>query len=64
MAQVTIYKDPGITIVPIDGPPPIDQSALVATLQGKIDAVRVIAEAKKAADAAAVDGQDILDATA
>lgn len=62
-------NDPQITV--IDGPAPVDQSALVAQLQsdlavanGKIDAARVAAQAEKDADAASVSGQGVLDALA
>lgn len=57
--------------VVIDGDPPVDQSALVAQLQAENaqfrafrDAVVADANARKAADAAKVDGQDVLDAAA
>lgn len=36
MPNLTIYKDPSITINVIDGVPPTDQSALVASLQSQV----------------------------
>jgi hypothetical protein len=36
MADVTIYKPAALTVQVIDGPPPVDQSALVATLQAQV----------------------------
>jgi hypothetical protein len=48
MAQVTIFKDAGITVEVIDGSPPIDQAtevaaltAQVASLAGERDALQV-----------------------
>lgn len=55
----------------IDGDPPADQSAelaaantKIAAMQTVLDGVKARAEARKAADAAKVDGQDDLDAIA
>ncbi len=69
MADVTIFKSANVTVEVIDGNPPVDQSALVAqlqaenaALQSKIDAAKAAAEADKAADAANVAGQGVLDA--
>jgi hypothetical protein len=64
MADITIFKPAALTIDIIEGVPPTDQSALVAQLQGKIDAARTAAQAAKDADAATVDGQAVLDALA
>lgn len=36
MAQVTIYKDATVTIDVVDGPPPVDQSAQIATLTAEV----------------------------
>ncbi len=33
---MTIFKDPAITVTVIDGAPPVDQSALVASLQAQL----------------------------
>lgn len=73
-AQVTIYNnDPtNVTVTVVNGDPPADQSAQVAqltadlaALQTKYDsyvaAVQAEAQQLKAADAAKVDGQSILD---
>lgn len=69
MSNMTIFKDADINLTVVDGVPPVDQTALVATLQGqvaslqaKIDAARLAAQATKDRDAARVEGQDILDA--
>jgi multidrug resistance efflux pump len=76
--MITIFKPADVIVTVIDGDPPVDQSTLVASLQAdlaaanasnaqlqaKIDAVRADAEARKAADAANVDGQNVLDITA
>jgi len=65
MADVTIYRDPAaVNVIVVDGVPPVDQSALVASLQAAIAGVRARAQARKDADAAKVDGQDDLDALA
>lgn len=78
MAQVTVYADPGIVVDVVSGSPPADQSAEVvalqkqvddltaanAALQTKIDNAKAAAEAEKAADAASVAGQGVLDALA
>lgn len=71
MADITIYKPPGVTVDVIDGAPPADQSAEIAALtaanaalQSKIDAARAAAQAAKDADAATIDGQAVLDALA
>ena len=71
MAQVTITHDAGITVEVVAGPLPVDQSAQVAALseqvaalQAKIAAARAAAQIAKDADAASVDGQNILDALA
>jgi hypothetical protein len=82
MPTFTIFYPEGSTFNAIEGVPPVDQTALVASLQAqvaaltaerdaalsantalqaKIDAVRADAEARKAADAASVDGQNVLD---
>ena len=36
MADITIYKDPSIDVVVIDGDPPVDQSAEVAALTAQV----------------------------
>jgi len=37
MADVTIYRDPAaVNVIVVDGPPPTDQSALVAQLQKQV----------------------------
>ena len=41
MSQVTIYHDADVTVSVLPGPPPIDQSAEIARLQGKLDAIAV-----------------------
>lgn len=71
MADITIYKPAGLTLNVIEGEPPADQSVLIAqlqadnaTLQAKIDAARVAAQAAKDRDAANVEGQAVLDALA
>lgn len=71
MADITIYKDPSLTVEVIDGPPPADQSAQIAALQAEIDTLsakilagRAAAQAAKDADAATIDGQAVLDALA
>jgi hypothetical protein len=57
--------------VVVDGDPPSDQSALIAQLQAENaqfrafrDAVVADANARKAADAANVEGQSVIDAAA
>ncbi len=76
--MITVFKPANIQVVVIDGDPPVDQSALVASLQAevaaltaerdglqsKIFAARAAAEAAKVADAAHVEGQAVLDALA
>lgn len=66
-----LYYDSTTEAAPIviNGNPPTDQSALVAQLQADIaklkafrDAVIADANARKAADAAKVDGQNLIDA--
>ena len=71
MADITIYKDPSVTVEVIDGVPPADQSAEIAALQAQLDAAtakitaaRAAAQAAKDADAVTVDGQAVLDALA
>jgi hypothetical protein len=68
-----LYFDSSIEAAPVlvDGNPPLDQSALVAQLQAENaalkqfrDAAVADANARKAADAAKVDGQNLLDAAA
>jgi hypothetical protein len=49
MADVTVYKPAGVTVDVIDGPPPVDQQALVAQLEAKIAAAIVHIDAAKAA---------------
>lgn len=56
MADVTIYKPPGVTVTVLDGDPPVDQSAQVAALtadvaakQAKITAATAAAQAVLAA---------------
>lgn len=36
MAQITIFKDADVTIAVIDGPPPIDQTAVVSSLTDQV----------------------------
>ena len=36
MAQITVHKQPGVEVVVIDGDPPVDQSAEVASLQAAV----------------------------
>lgn len=36
MAQITVYKPADITLEVIDGDPPVDQTALVASLQASV----------------------------
>ncbi len=36
MADVTVYKPAAVTVDVIDGPPPVDQTALVASLQAQV----------------------------
>jgi uncharacterized protein YlxW (UPF0749 family) len=76
--MITVFKPANVQVIVIDGDPPVDQSALVASLQSqvatltgerdalqaKIAAARAAAEAAKAADAANVEGQSVLDALA
>jgi hypothetical protein len=71
MADITIYKPSTLTVQVLEGDPPADQSVLIAqlqadnaTLQAKIDAARVAAQAAKDRDAANVEGQAVLDALA
>jgi predicted secreted protein len=53
MADVTIYKPATLTISVIDGNPPADQSALVASLQGQVATLTAsLATATTARDAA------------
>ena len=68
-----VYYDPATEGTPevIAGNPPVDQSAYVAQLEGELaqfkafrDAVVADANARKAADAAKTEGQDVLDAAA
>lgn len=39
MAQVTVFKDADITVTVIAGPPPVDQTALVASLTAQVAAL-------------------------
>ncbi len=39
MADVTLYKDPAVTVVVVDGDPPVDQTAEVAALTAQVDAL-------------------------
>jgi hypothetical protein len=68
-----LYYDSATEAAPvvIDGEPPVDQSALVAQLQAQIASLTAFkdmavadANARKAADAANVDGQNLIDAAA
>jgi hypothetical protein len=68
-----LYYDSATEAAPvvIDGEPPVDQSALVAQLQAQIASLTAFkdmavadANARKAADAAHVDGQNLIDAAA
>lgn len=75
MAQVTVYADAGIAVDVVAGSPPVDQTAEVAALtqqvadltasntskQAKLDQLAALAQARKDADAAKVEGQDELD---
>ena len=67
MAQVTIHKEPGVTVEVIDGFPPADQSAIVAeqesriaTLQAELDTAEQSAESWREAVAAAVAERNVL----
>ena len=71
MADITIYKDPSVTVEVLDGLPPPDQTAAIAALQAQVNALtakivaaRTAAQADKTADAATVAGQGVLDALA
>lgn len=61
MANVTVYVDPGVVVDVIAGTPPVDQSAEVAALNAKLNQLKALAQARKDADAASVDGQSELD---
>jgi uncharacterized membrane protein len=69
-ADVTIYRDPAqVNVIVVNGVPPTDQSAQVATLtaalataNAKIAAARTAAQADKDADDAREAGQGVLDA--
>jgi len=76
MADITIYTDLSVNV--IQGPPPGDQSAIIAQLTADLQAVAAdrdalnvkianavaAANAAKTADAATVEGQAVLDALA
>lgn len=76
MADITIYKPPGLVVDVIDGDPPADQSAQIAQLTADLaaanatigqfktfrDAVVADANVRKSADAATVEGQNLIDA--
>lgn len=73
MAQITIYHDADVTVTVNEGSPPdvtalnqqiTDLTAEKNALQAKIDAAIAAAQADKAADAANVAGQGVLDALA
>ena len=36
MADITVYKPAAVTLVVVDGDPPVDQTALVASLQAQV----------------------------
>lgn len=36
MGQVTVFKDADVTVTVIDGPPPVDQTELVASLTAQV----------------------------
>lgn len=42
MADITIYKPAPVTVVVIDGDPPVDQSAEVAALQAQVAALTTV----------------------
>lgn len=76
MPNLTVFHDPEINVAVIPGDPPVDQSALVASLTAqvatltserdaalaKVAIARADAQARKDADAAKTEGQDLLDA--
>ena len=49
MADVTVYKPANVTVQVVDGNPPVDQSALVASLQAQVAALQAKIDAAKAA---------------
>lgn len=53
MGQVTVFHDADITVTVIDGPPPVDQTALVATLTASLAAMTAERDALIAKIAAA-----------
>ena len=62
MAQVTIHKDPGVTVEIINGDPPADQSAVVAEQAARIAALQSDLDMANAATAAVSAQRDALQA--
>jgi len=69
VADITIYKDPALTVEIIDGVPPADQSAAltaalarVTELEGVLVSIKTRAADRISVDAASVDGQADMDA--